>query len=83
MSNQITKDNARTARLIFMGPVGNWIYERCTKTDFERQVEAQERMREKGLNCKKIKMSSKHQKIIRGKTGEIMINEQNDGEYDY
>ena len=77
----VKSDNARLARLILLGPVGNYIYEYFTKTDYERQVEALQRMKEKGLDCTTVKMSSKHEKIIRTKNGEIVINSQNDGEY--
>jgi len=76
-----TRDDARIARLIFTGPVGNWIYELCTKTDFDRQADAIQRMRENGMEHGQVKMSSKRRGRIRTDQGDVIVTEQNDGEY--
>jgi len=64
-----------------LGPVGNYIYERCTKTDFDRQVESIQKMRDNGMIHGHVRMSSKHGKKIHTKYGNAIATEQNDGEY--
>jgi hypothetical protein len=75
------RDDGRIARLILMGPVGNYIYERCTKTDFDRQAEAIQRMRDNGMEHGEAEMSSKHKRKIHTDKGDFIITEQNDGVY--
>jgi len=75
------QDDARTARLFLIGPVGNLIYELCTKTDYDRQVEAVQKMRESGMEHGHVRMSSKHRGKIHTEKGDVIVTEQNDGEY--
>ena len=84
MSNNnlpVKKDNGRLIRTIFTGPVGNWIYERCTKTDFERQVDAVQRMKDNGMEHGEVEMSSKHRRKIRTDKGDFIVTKENNGKY--
>ena len=74
-------DNSRTARLIMIGPVGNWIYERLAKTDYDRQADAILRMKKEGMEHGQVKMSSKHRGKIFTSQGNAGYTEQHDGEY--
>jgi len=77
------QDDGRTARIILMGPVGNWIYEYFTKTDFDRQRETVEKMRANGMKHGQVKFSSKHGGKISTEKGQVGYEEQNDGEYQW
>jgi len=77
------EEDARMARIILMGPVGNWIYECCTKTDFDRHRETVEKMRRNGMKHGRVKLSSKHGGKISTEKGEIGYEEQNEGEYEW
>ena len=77
----VKRDYARITRLILIGPVGNWIYDRLSKTDYERQVEAVQKMREEGMEHGHVKMSSKHRGKIFTKYGDASLGQQHDGEY--
>ena len=75
------RDDARTARLILIGPLGNYIYERCTKTDYDRQVEAVQRLKDGGMEHGHVKMSSKNGGKIHTDRGDAIYTQQNDGDY--
>ena len=75
------RDDARTARLILMGPLGNFIFERCTKTDFDRQAENILEMKRNGMEHGHAKMSSNHGGKIHTDICDASYTQQNDGDY--
>jgi len=67
----------RDTRIILYGPVGNWIYEQVTKTDFDRQMDTVKKMKENGMEHGKADLTSKREVII----GDNTYTQQHDGKY--
>ena len=72
------KDNSRLIRQIIVGPVGNWLYELLTKTDYDRQVEAIYKLRRQGMEHGRVKMSSTRGGKIHTEKGDIIYRQQHD-----
>ena len=86
MSNKNTpakRDNARIARLIFVGPVGNWAYAQLTKSDYDRQVAAIQKLKDNGMEHGHVKLISKRKAEIRIKHVNAKYRQQHDGEYSW
>ena len=74
-------DNERIVRTVLYGPIGNWIIEQITKTDYDRQVEAVQKLRENGMTHGHVKMTSNRGgKITTGK-GDVSYRQKHVGEY--
>jgi len=59
------REKDRAVRTILYGPIGNWIFEQVTKTDYERQVDAIQKMRENGMEHGHVKLKSTRRGKIR------------------
>ena len=65
------KDNGRNTPGLFS----------FSKSDFGRQTKAVQKLRDGGMEHGHVKMSSRHEVIIRVKDVEIKLTTQNDGKY--
>jgi hypothetical protein len=75
------QDNARIARIVFLGPLGNLIYESFTMSDYDRQVRAIKKMRDNGMEHGHVKMESKRGGKITTSNGDVSYTQQHSGEY--
>lgn len=75
------EDNERLLRTIFLGPVGNYIYEQLTMSDYDRQERAIRRMRESGMEHGHVKMTSSREGKIITKCGGVAYKQKHKGEY--
>jgi len=75
------RDNDRLLRTIFLGPIGNWIYEQVTKTDYDRQVEAVQKLKDGGMKHGHVKMTSTRGGKITTEVGDISCKQKHVGEY--
>jgi len=75
------RNNDKITRTILYGPIGNWIIEQITKTDYDRQVEAVQKLRDGGMTHGHVKMTSTRGGKIILEKGDVRYKQEHVGEY--
>jgi len=75
------RDNDKIIRTILYGPIGEWIHEQVTKTDYDRQVEAVLKMKKNGMDHGHVKLTSTREGTIKTGKGDIIYKQAHEGVY--
>jgi len=75
------KNDDKIVFSILFGPIGNLIREQVTKTDYDRQVDAIQKMRKNGIEHGHVKLKSTRRGKITTQNGDAGYEQTHEGEY--